>query len=323
MPNERRIVHPGDEKGISRSGGADARIAALAERQHGLVTRRQLLSLGLGRGAIDSRIRRGALHPVHRGVYAVGHRLVSRDGRAMAAVLVAGRDAALSRRSAGELWGILLPAAHLPEVARPGSCGGIPDIAVHRAILQADEIGTVRGIPVTSVPRTVLDLAAVLKRRQLERALNEVEVQRLWDALSLADLLERYPRMRGTATLRELLASRAPESVTRNDFEELFLALLDANGLPRPRVNATLPIRGRLLEVDFMWPAQRLIVELDGREVHGTRRAFESDRRRDRALAVEGWRSARVTWRQLRDEAPSVAADLRLLLTAPVPAESA
>jgi len=81
--------------------------------------------------------------------------------------------------------------------------------------------------------------------------------------------------------------------------------------LPRPRFNATLPLRGRLLRPDCMWPEQRLLVELDGRAAHGTERAFESDRERDRVLLAEGWRSARVTWRQLRDEPEAVAADLR------------
>jgi very-short-patch-repair endonuclease len=187
-------------------------------------------------------------------------------------------------------------------------------VRAHQAALPADEVRTVNGIPVTSVPRTIFDLAGTLKRRQLERALQEVEVQRLWDNLSLPDLLERYPRRRGSATLRELLASTQRRAITRNEFEERFLAFLDANGLPRPTFNATLPIRGRLLEVDCMWRAQRLIVELDGHAVHGTKRAFESDRHRDRVLLAEGWRSTRITWRQLRNEAPAVAADLRLLL---------
>jgi very-short-patch-repair endonuclease len=185
---------------------------------------------------------------------------------------------------------------------------------VHRGLIRPDEIGEVLGTPVTSVPRTLFDLAGALSKRQVERALHEVEVQRLTDPLSLSDLLERYPRRRGAATLRELLRARTPGGITRNDFEELFVAFLDSHGLPRPRLNATLPIRGRLLEADCMWPEQRLVGELDGWAVHGTERAFESDRQRDRILLVEGWRSTRVTWRQLRDEPDALAADLRELL---------
>jgi very-short-patch-repair endonuclease len=172
----------------------------------------------------------------------------------------------------------------------------------------------VDGIPVTSPHRTILDLAGVLRRRELERALNEAEVRRVTDRLSLPELMERYPRRRGAATLKELLAAKNPGGATLNDFEEDFVAFLDTHGLPRPRFNATLPIRGRLLKVDCMWRAKRLIVELDGRAVHGTAQAFESDRQRDRILLTEGWRSTRVTWHQLRNEPNAIAADLRGLL---------
>lgn len=108
---------------------------------------------------------------------------------------------------------------------------------------------------------------------------------------------------------------KAPGGITRNDFEERFVAFLDANGLPRPRLNATLAIRGRFLEPDRLWAEQRLLLELDGREVHGTERAFESDRQRDRILLAEGWRSARATWRQLRNEPVAIATDLRPILS--------
>ncbi len=175
----------------------------------------------------------------------------------------------------------------------------------------------VGGIAVTSVSRTLFDLAAVQTERQLERAMNEAKVRRLASRLSLPQLLERYPRRRGAAKVRGLLVSRRPGGITRNDFEELFVAFLDANGLPRPRLNATLTIRGRFLEPDCLWDQQRLLLELDGREVHGTDEAFEGDRERDRILLVEGWRSTRVTWRQLHDEPAAIAADLRQLLTGP------
>jgi very-short-patch-repair endonuclease len=148
----------------------------------------------------------------------------------------------------------------------------------------------------------------------LERAFHEAEVRELRDRVSLWDLLERHPGRRGTARLRAVLKARAPVGITRNELEELFVALIDAHGLPRPRLNGTLPIRGRLLEPDCMWPAQRLLVELDGGAVHRSARNFESDRQRDRVLLAEGWYSMRVTWRQLHDEPGAIAADLRDLL---------
>jgi very-short-patch-repair endonuclease len=172
----------------------------------------------------------------------------------------------------------------------------------------------VAGIPVTSVSRTLLDLAAVDSKRQLERAMHEAEVRRLTDRLSLPDLLERYPRRRGAANLRALLTAKTPAGITQTDLEELFIEFLDEHGLPRPRLNATLPIRGRLLRPDCMWPEPRFLVELDGRGAHCMDQAFESDRQRDRILLAEGWRSMRVTWRQLHDEPAAIAADLRELL---------
>jgi len=164
---------------------------------------------------------------------------------------------------------------------------------------------------VTSVFRTVLDLAAIASKREVERALHETEVRQLTDRVSLPQLLARHPGRRGAATVRELLAGREPVGITQNEFEERFVAFLDASEIPRPLLNATLPIRGRLLRPDCMWPEQRLIAELDGWAVHGTDRAFEGDRQRDRTLLAEGWRSVRITWRALRDEPSAVATDLR------------
>ena len=168
------------------------------------------------------------------------------------------------------------------------------------------------GIPVTSPFRTLLDLAAILSPRRLERALHEAEVQGLRDRLSFAELFERHPRRRGTAKLRAVLEAGTPVGVTRNEFEEAFVALLDAHGLPRPLLNGTLPIRGQAAgsptacggESGYR-RARRTGGAPDGRT------AFESDRQRDRVLLAEGWRSARVTWRQLQGEPRQIAADLR------------
>jgi very-short-patch-repair endonuclease len=201
------------------------------------------------------------------------------------------------------------------EVTRPRKCRPRSGIRAFRSVVPVDEQAVVEGIPVTAVSRTLLDLTAVLSRRQLERALNEAEVLGLTDRLSLPDLLQRYPRRRGSAVLRALLGDEAViRGVTRSELEERFLALVCAHGLPRPRLNATIAVRGRFFEVDCVWDDRRLVIELDGRGSHGTARAFEVDRERDRLLMTEGWHVVRVTWRQLRDDAPAVVADLRGLL---------
>lgn len=264
-------------------------------------------------------MRRGRLHLLHRGVYAVGHRLLSRDARWMAAVLACGSGAVLSHRSAGQLWRIVPIYAIEPEVTRPASFRGLPGIAGHQGSLRDDEWEVVDGIPVTAPFRTIFDLAAVLKMRDLERAWHEALVRGLTAKVSLPVLLERYPGRRGARNLWALLESKRPEGITRNDFEEAFLALIDAHGLPRPRMNADLAVRGRFFEIDALWERERVALELDSRGVHGTPKKFESDRQRDRILVAEGWRTMRVTWQQLQDEPEAIVADLRVVLGQPGP----
>jgi hypothetical protein len=184
-------------------------------------------------------------------------------------------------------------------------------IQIHQIRLPPDEITTHEGIPVTTVPRTLFDLAAVVPQRQLERALNEAEVLRLWDELTLDRLLERYPRRKGNRAVRAVLHNRREgATLTRSELEEMFVSLVDAAGLPRPELNVL--VEGYL--VDAVWREQRLVVELDGRDVHGTVAAFERDRERDRVLQVAGWRPVRITGRQMRRTRSAVIADLRRLL---------
>ncbi|HWJ43616.1 MAG TPA: DUF559 domain-containing protein [Solirubrobacterales bacterium] len=296
-------------------------MAALARRQHAVVSRRQLLALGFSRRAITGRLQRQQLHEVFLGVYVVGVRRISRRGRWMAAVLAAGEGAMLSHRSAARLRGLMPPAAESVDVTcAPGRVVRRKGIVAHESVVDDDEREAIDGIPVTSVFRTIFDLAAVASRRELERAWHEAEVRQLTDRVSLPLLLERYPGWRGARALRGLLGSGEPVGITRNEFEEAFLALIDACGLPRPRINADLSLRGRFIEVDALWVDQRFAVELDGRSVHGTRKRFEADRRRDRILVAEGYRTMRVTWEQLRDEPEAIAADLRLALGQLAPA---
>lgn len=173
------------------------------------------------------------------------------------------------------------------------------------------------GIPVTSLPRTLLDLAVVLRPGQVESAINEAEARRLSDPLSLDDLLRRYPRRHGTPVIRAILeAGRVGATRTRGELEVAFLELIDRTGLPRPETNLHVEARGRLYEADCVWREQQLIVELDSRTHHATTPAFERDRARDRVLSVAEWRTVRVTWRHLHEGAAELAADLQTLLVA-------
>lgn len=237
----------------------------------------------------------------------------------MAAVLAGGPGAVLSHRAAAQLWGMMPIRSLAIEVTRPRRLGGKGNgahggIVFHHGLLPADEVTEVDGIPVTEPARTAFDLASRWRGRVLERAWSEMEVRRLLSRVPVPALLERHPRRPGATALRALMESEAPGGVPRNEFEEAFLALLDRAGLPRPEQNADLMIHGRFIEVDCLWRRQRVAVELDGRAVHVREAAFESDRRRDRQLAAEGWLPDRITWLQLRDEAEEVLADLRATL---------
>jgi very-short-patch-repair endonuclease len=296
-------------RGKSGSSGVDEAIGALAEGQHGVVGRRQLLELGVGPDAIDRRLKLKRLRQVHRGVYTIGHRLLTQEGRWMAAVLACGPNAVLSHRAAAALWG--MRAGAWVEVTMPNGRCGRAGIVVHRAVLPQDERTTHRGIPTTTVPRTLLDLSAVVKRHDLRSALREAEYQRLTDPLSLHDLSARYPRRPGLKAIRALLKEATLGARTiRSELEERFQDFLIRTGLPLPQTNVA--IEG--FEVDCVWPEQRLIVELDGHATHSPAHAFEVDRARDRRLEAAGWRVIRITWRQLVQEPELVEADLRRLL---------
>jgi very-short-patch-repair endonuclease len=289
---------------------AERAIVRAAERQYGLITRAQLIALGIGPGAIEHRVRLGRLHRLHRGVYAVGQRRLPREARWLAAVLTYGPDGVLSHRAGGAHWQLIRDAGWC-EVATPVRRRPRRGVLVHEARLRADEVTVHKGIPVTTVPRTLFDLAALLSPRQLERAINEAEVRHLWDELSLEHLLHRYPRRAGNRTVRAALhARRGGTTITRSELEEAFIELVDKAGLPRPEINAL--VEG--YEVDAVWRAARLVVELDGRDTHGTAAAFETDRERDRHLVAAGWRPIRVTSRQMSDTRDRLIADLRGLI---------
>lgn len=275
----------------------------------------QLHAAGLQRGAIDLRVRAGRRHRVHRGVYAVGHLHLTLRGRLWAAVLACGGPGAavLSHRSAAALWDLLPPPARIEVTTRRRSAS-TASLRVHRSTtLAGDDVTAVDGLPVTSVTRTLVDLADVLALHRLERACHRADVLRRLDATELAQRLTALPgrRTRGLRLALAGLALHGPE-LTRSELEERFLVLVARERLPRPEVNVT--VVG--LEVDALWRAQRLVVELDGAAAHLITRAFERDRRRDAALQVAGLRVVRFTWRQVVHEPSDVTATLRALLEA-------
>jgi very-short-patch-repair endonuclease len=281
-----------------------------------VIARWQLHALGLSDQMIKTRVAHRALNRLHRGVFAVGHRALTVDSRWMAATLAFGPQAVLSHRSAGQLWGISPRSEIDPEVTAPGSPGKRRGIVAHRGSLPADEVGRRWGIPVTSVARTMLDLAATRPEREVERAWNEMDVREYRLRLSVPDLLERYPGRKGTPLLARLAAGKTePVGITRNDLEEAFLALIDRFDLPRPRMNAHLAIRDRFFEIDCLWEDRKVAIELDGAAAHGTHKAFHGDRERDRILTAEGYTTSRVTWDHIQLTPSEVAADLRLILT--------
>lgn len=288
-------------------------MAALAERQHGLVALMQVEAIGLSEGAIRHRLRSGRLHPVVRGVYAVGHRGRTPEARWMAAVLAYWPRAVLSFRSAAALSGFRPTARERIEVTLRSRPRPRPGIQVHLASLAADEITRHRGIPVTTPTRTLVDLAGVLDQTQLRRALEEAEVLGLLDRRAVA---AAAPGRRGARALLALLGKgEIGARRTRHELERRFLEFLRSARLPLPETNVVLHLPGRSLEVDCLWRDPDLVVELDGHATHRTRRQFEDDRERDRALATARITVVRVTWRQLHDHAAALERDLRTPLS--------
>ncbi len=297
----------------TRHTGRDAIIAALAGRQHGVVARRQLIAAGLTKRVIDAALAAGRLHLLHRGVYAVGHAVLTRQARWMAAVLACGDRAVLSHADAAALLGLRPSTAARIHVTVPSTAGRLRAgvLVVHRSsTLTTDDTTLVDGIPVTGVGRTLIDLAEVVAPRSLERAMEEAEVLRV-DWAQVVAALDRHPGRRGAARVRaRLAAGTLGTTLTRSELEDRVLELCDAHGLPRPAVNA----RVAGLEVDFWWPAHRLALEADSRRFHDTATAFERDRARDERLVREGIRVIRVTHRRLATDPAGLAGTLRQVL---------
>jgi very-short-patch-repair endonuclease len=286
--------------------GRDWMIASIAERQYGIVSRAQLVAAGITDAAIATRIRRFGLHPLHRGVYAVGHTALPPLAREMAAVLACGVGAVVSHMSAAtSIWHLLETVNEVVDITTPRLNRRRPGIRVHRSrVLDADDIRVVKGIPVTSVPRTLIDLAESRPGREVERAFDEALTRKLTTAAAMSAAIERLRGRRGTRRLQDLLERDTEPAFTRSEAEERLLAVIRGSGLPLPQVNTRV---GRHV-VDFAWREPGVIVETDGYRFHSTRRAFERDRERDARLTAAGFRVIRVTWRQLTEEPLAVVA---------------
>ncbi len=268
---------------------SDEPIRRLADRQRGYVARRQLLARGVSCWAIDHRRASGVLiDTAYPGVYAVGHLPTLPPDRAMAALLACGDGAVLSHSSAASLWGIAKGWRTPYEVTVPGDRRPTR-IKVHRARLAAPDVTTQHGLRVTSPARTVLDVTPSLGR-SLDRVVNELYVAGRLRPTELLEVAIRFPRHRGARAVRAVLAEERPPS--RSELEQALRALLTGPGFPFVRFEV--PIGRRT--VDALFPAERVIVEVDGWVWHRTRTAFRNDRTRDLDHAALGYLTVRVTW---------------------------
>jgi very-short-patch-repair endonuclease len=294
-------LHPTPRRSV------DAGLFALAG-PHNVVTTEALAAAGIGRNAIARRVDDGRLTRLFRGVYRVGP-LEAKWTWEAAALLACGADAVLSRGAAAAVWGIRLRVSGPVDVTVTGRHrAGQAGIRVHHAALDPRDRTRHHDLCLTTPERTLLDLAATIGSDDLDRAVNEAQVLGLTTTTRLHSYLARSSSRRGTRAL--LAAAHEEPLLTRSELERRMLALIDRIGLPRPSTNVN--ILGH--EVDFVWPAHRLIVETDGFGPHGTRRAFERDRRRDAQLQAAGYRVLRFTWWQLTNEPEVVAARLAAIL---------
>jgi predicted transcriptional regulator of viral defense system len=289
----------------------DVLAARLAGERWGVLSLDELRACGLSPEAISRRVGRGHLHPMHRGVYAVGHAGPPLEGRWPAAVKACGSAAVLSHFSAATLWGIVEWAERHPEVTVDARAPRRhPGVRVHRSsMLTVADVTRHRGIPVTSPGRTLLDLAATLEDTALRRAVRNAESLQRVNVRRLAELLARVGSGRGTRRLAGIVATGpAP---TRSELENVVLDLILGAEIERPAVNVPIALGGRRLIPDFRWPSQRVIVEADGAAWHDGRTAREQDAERQALLEAHGERVSRVTWRQAVEEPSRTLARIR------------
>lgn len=289
-------------------------IGEIARSSHGVVTRRELLRAGLSTDQVDHRLRSGVLLAEHAGVYRVGHRAPSVEADYLAAVRACGDGALLSGRAAGHLLGLLKGPPPAPEVTAPTE-RRLQGIRTRRspAICAGDGI-VWRGVPVTSVPRTLVDAAAELDSDELARACHEAGVRFGTTPAQIEAVLARRPNAPGSRKLRPVLPGEV--RVTLSALEKRFLKRLREAGLPLPETNRS--VGGR--RVDCRWPERRLTVELDSYRYHSSRHAWEQDRRREREAHARGDDLRRYTYADVFEQPGPMLRELRLLLEPDDPA---
>jgi very-short-patch-repair endonuclease len=269
------------------------------------------MEAGLSRQGVRRRVEAGWLVRLHEGVYAVGHTALTDRSLLLAAVYACGPEALASHRAAGALWGVLRWPQRI-EVTAPRGCKPKKGMTVHRSRhIDPEDRALVDNIPVTSLARTIVDLADVLSENRLADAVHESEVRRLFDLEKVERVLDRLSGRRGRHKLGRVLAAYSDDQpFTRSRAERLVHKLCKAHGLPTPRVNTWIGSQ----EADFFWPEANVVLEFDGAATHLTRRAFHEDRARDRALAARGIQVVRATWRDATRDEASLAVELRAII---------
>jgi very-short-patch-repair endonuclease len=291
-------------------GPPDRRIGEIVRLQRGLVSRSQLAAAGIQPGAIEWRLEKGRLYPVHRGVYSFGFSKLAPLGRETAALLAVGGDAVLSHHSAASVWGLCPdrgdeePVDVLTGARQVRRRSGVITHRTNR--LEPREVSVCQGLPVTSPARTLRDIAGTVSMRELERAVDEALVRRIVRLQQLRDAVAQDKGRVGGPLLAALLEHRGKPTITRSQAEERMLELIRAADFPPHETNA----RVNGYEVDFLWRPQRVIVEIDGYVYHSTRSAFERDRAKDAALAAAGFLVVRITWLQMERQPYVVVARL-------------
>jgi len=288
-------------------------MADLATRQHGVVSLRQLAGLGFGKRAIERRLRDGRLHPLHRDVYSVGHTRLTQRSFWWGAVLAYGEESLLSHRSAAALWGLARQRPGSVDVTAPKGRQGIARrerIWIHRGRLHPEDHAAHGGIPVTSVPRTLFDYAEVADFQRLTHAWEEADRLKRLRLGEVERVCERGCGRRALRPIRRLLAQASTATTVRSPLEERFQRFSRFYDLPPHSTNVE--VLGS--EVDVLWPAAKLIVELDSWEFHSHRAAFQRDRARDARLLVAGYHTMRVTHDRLDTEARLLASQIRALV---------
>jgi hypothetical protein len=293
-------------------------LIAVAERQHGVVTLRQLEALGFKAEAVRARVRSGRLRRLHRGVYALPGFPLSANSNRLAAVVACGNGAVLSHVAAAAHWTIRPSAATRIDVTVPRRSGRRRQgLRVHRADrLTPSEITAVDGIPCTTVARTVVDCAGMLSATATEYLIHQAQIKRLLARREVEAVLDRHPSRPGNSVVRRILGLPLPgEDKVRSLNERRLLRICRDAGVPLPETDLWIPLPdGHGVQVDFVWREQRLIVEVDSRTFHSTDRALVNDPDRDRRLMLAGWRVVRFSYRDLIERPELVATQLRRIL---------